>query len=1251
MKNLTPITSVAALLCLSALSAKAASLTNWARAGVATQSTTYNAQAEASRAIDGNTLGGWSDATTTHTADSENTADGSPWWQVDLQEAKPIGHLHFWFREDCCFARNDNLRIVIFDSTNVTTRVVLWETNNVAMNGAMPRDIGFDLTPAVSGRVVYVQHLPEQDTDNYVCLTEAEVFNQPLTALDNYARQGTATSSSCYISDCEWYGPQQAIDGNHHGMTSVTGWPFAYSAPDDIAGVDPLPWWQLDLAAAQTVGSVVLWPRHDRTYARYDDIRLTVAGANNATLYQQVFTIQPSGPKFVVNFVPPLANAKTVKIETTDATADKFLNLPEVEVFAPLAPAPTITFPTNLQPISITENLVPTFGPVAVTVDGGVRPEDVSYRWYRNGVEMPGLAGSWLPSYTTPSRVGPSSSGDKYKVQVSVSGYGIVSEEVVLTVTADTTPPVLQYANGDLSFTKVRVWFSEPVNPTTAQTASNYQLSGGATVSSATLSAPVGNAGDNIVDLVTSALTPGQTYTLTVSGVKDQSVAGNLIAASSTVQFMAWTLVQGSLLFEHYDNLANATDADITTALADPRVVANNPTTLGLITGEFNTRKIFPDDTHENYFARIGGFITPKESGDYYFFLRSDDASRLYLSTNETAPNPAVDTPICKEEGCCGVFAEPDAGDIATTATPISLVAGRRYGVLALLKEAGGGDYLQVAWRKVTDSTAAVDLPYLPGEYLSTGVDPNTDLQFVKHPTDQPGVMASAGIEIFARDFNADDGGFTVVDSVDPSAPAGPWTYDGTTGKWVADGSAAACGSPNNSQLSSPAYKLTQDGSVSVEFSHRYSFEGGGYDAGLVRISVNGGAFTLVPAENFTANGYAPIAIVGNGIALGLHGFNADSPDYAAGAFITSKALLGTFSKDDTIVVQFVGAWDECSSASNPNWVIDSLKLLLLPMIIQDFSKNNGAFAVENSDPAPPGPWTYNSTNGLWAADGGADACTGPYNSRLNSPAYTVPQTDEVTLSFTHRYAFESGYWDGGQVRISVNGGAFTPVAADSFSANGYAAGNMAGAGILNGQRAFNGTSTGYTNGTFITSSAILGTFNQNDKIVVQFVGAWDECGVAARPGWVVKQVQLAFGKAAKASTFESLAAASKRGQAVSFSYQWQRNDGAGFVNIPNATGAAFVIYPTAADFSAQFRVVASVVGKDITSQVVKLTQGAVAPPELSIHASGGTVTITFTGTLQSATSVNGTYQNVQGAVSPYSITNATGMTFFRSAK
>ena len=239
-------------------------------------------------------------------------------------------------------------------------------------------------------------------------------------------------------------------------------------------------------------------------------------------------------------------------------------------------------------------------------------------------------------------------------------------------------------------------------------------------------------------------------------------------------------------------------------------------------------------------------------------------------------------------------------------------------------------------------------------------------------------------------------------------------------------------------------------------------------------------------------------------------------------------------------------------------------------------------------------------------------------------------------------------------MRISVNGGDFTPVPAESFTANGYAEGNIKGTGVLKDQPGFNGDSPGYENETnnLITSTAILGTFAQNDTIALQFVGAWDDCSIASRPSWVIKQVQLAFGTAATASTFASLASASLRGETVPVRYQWQRNDGAGFVDIANATGASFTIYPTAPDFYAQFRVVAIVDGKSLTSDVVKLlTQGEETPPEISITATGGALSITFTGRLQSSTSVNGPYADVVGATSPYPVPDPTGMMFFRSVK
>lgn len=870
----------------------------------------------------------------------------------------------------------------------------------------------------------------------------------------------------------------------------------------------------------------------------------------------------------------------------------------------------------------------------------------LTYQWRKNGSDVQGANSASLAFASLKM----TDSGN-YDLVVR-NDYGSVTSSVVtLEINAvDATPPTLMYATANRGFNQVRVWFSEPVDPATAQNTANYQLSGGLTISSATLSAPAGNPGDNIVDLVTSTQTPGTLYTLTVNGVKDQITPGNTIAPNSTIQFSSWTLASGYLRFEHWDGFSGNTDGDIETALASPRLTSGTPTTEAMISGRFDTETVFTDDTHENYLVRVSGWLTPTESGDYYFFLRSDDASRLYLSANDQLPNPAFDAPIATEPDCCNSFYEPDAGDPSTTPTAIPLVAGQRYGILALLKEGTGGDHLQVAWRKSTDNTPATALPYLPGRYLSTYVDPNTDLAITQQPVDQGATLPSAGIEVFSRDFNANDGGFTATNS-DP-APPGPWTYDSASGTWLANGGESDCTGPYNSLLNSPAYVMLQDGTLSLSFNHRYSFEGDRWDAGQVRISVNGGAFTLVPADNFTANGYAPGLIQGSGIANGQRAFNGDSPGYATGQFITSKAVLGSFSKGDSVVVQFAGAWDDCTTALQPGWVIDSMKIDIMPMIIQDFSKTNGAFTVVTSTNTLPGPWTYVATNGQWVANGGSADCTGPYNSILSSPAFVVPQTDEVTLNFTHRYSFESGQWDAGQVRVSVNGGPFTPVPAASFSANGYAPGVVEGTGILNGQPGFNGDSPGYSTNGYITSSAVLGTFSQNDTIALQFIGAWDECTTASIPGWAIKNLQLVFGKAAKASTFNVTATASKQGTPVAVAYQWQRNDGAGFVDILNANTPAFSIYPTQADLAATFRVLVSVPGKALASSEVKLVEGAIQTPEIGIQSAGGVVTITFTGKLQSATTANGPYNDVQNATSPYVVPNtATGSMFFRATR
>ena len=63
---------------------------------------------------------------------------------------------------------------------------------------------------------------------------------------------------------------------------------------------------------------------------------------------------------------------------------------------------------------------------------------------------------------------------------------------------------------------------------------------------------------------------------------------------------------------------------------------------------------------------KLSGWITPKVTGDYYFYLASDDASQFWLSSDATE---ALLEPKAEEYGCCKGFLEPGAGQ---TSTPIS---------------------------------------------------------------------------------------------------------------------------------------------------------------------------------------------------------------------------------------------------------------------------------------------------------------------------------------------------------------------------------------------------------------------------------------------------------------------------------------------------------------------------------------------------------------------------------------------------
>jgi hypothetical protein len=101
-----------------------------------------------------------------------------------------------------------------------------------------------------------------------------------------------------------------------------------------------------------------------------------------------------------------------------------------------------------------------------------------------------------------------------------------------------------------------------------------------------------------------------------------------------------------------------------------------------------------PTNWADYYGTRLYGWLTPPKSGDYIFWIASDDASDLWVSTNADPSNAqriaAVSTwTAAREWG-------KEAGQKSAA---ITLQAGQKYFIEALHKEGGGDDNVAVSWQ------------------------------------------------------------------------------------------------------------------------------------------------------------------------------------------------------------------------------------------------------------------------------------------------------------------------------------------------------------------------------------------------------------------------------------------------------------------------------------------------------------------------------------------------------------------------
>jgi len=121
---------------------------------------------------------------------------------------------------------------------------------------------------------------------------------------------------------------------------------------------------------------------------------------------------------------------------------------------------------------------------------------------------------------------------------------------------------------------------------------------------------------------------------------------------------------------------------------------------------------LFEGPTHwdDDYGSRLYGWLVPPDSGEYTFWIASDDCSELWLSTDEDSDSAQL---IAFVDGWTNTHEWTKYASQKSHAIPLQ--ARQKYYIEAVMKEASGGDNISVAWQ-----STSFNFEVIPGEYVDT---------------------------------------------------------------------------------------------------------------------------------------------------------------------------------------------------------------------------------------------------------------------------------------------------------------------------------------------------------------------------------------------------------------------------------------------------------------------------------------------------------------------------------------------------
>ncbi len=315
---------------------------NLAQGKPATQSSTLPGTPAAGVAVDGNTDGAFFDGSVSVTTN----LDPNPWWQVDLGTSTAIASIVIWNRTDCCASRLDDYWVFVSDTpflaTDTPATLQLRAGTFNSHQTAAPNP-STTINAGTQGRYVRVQ-LTNRD---YLTLAEVQVFAPagsgvpappapgPTSGAGDLGLHKSATQSSTLVGS-PTASAASAVDGNTDGA-------FSDGSVSITTNLDPNAWWQVDLGASTTIGSIVIWNRTDCCGSQLNDYWVFVSDTpflpddTPATLRVRAGTFRSHRTAAPNPFTSIMVgtHGQYVRVQLT---SPGYLSLAEVQVFAPIIP-------------------------------------------------------------------------------------------------------------------------------------------------------------------------------------------------------------------------------------------------------------------------------------------------------------------------------------------------------------------------------------------------------------------------------------------------------------------------------------------------------------------------------------------------------------------------------------------------------------------------------------------------------------------------------------------------------------------------------------------------------------------------------------------------------------------------------------------------------------------------------------------------------------------------------------------------